>query len=55
MRSVPNPTAQKYRDEAWRLRGEALQMKDPEHRRQLLEIAEQYEKLGADLDRLGSS
>jgi len=29
-------------------------MKDPEHSRQILEIAEQYDKLAADLDRRGS-
>jgi hypothetical protein len=53
MQSAPNPTAQKYRDEAWRLRRAAALMKDPEHRRQILEIAEQYDKLAADLDRRG--
>jgi hypothetical protein len=51
MQSAPNATAQKYRDEAVRLRGQALLMKDLEVRRQVLEIADQYDALAADIDR----
>jgi hypothetical protein len=55
MQSAPNATAQKYRDEAVRLRGEASLMKDLEVRRQVLEIADQYDTLAADIDRRGNA
>jgi hypothetical protein len=55
MQSMPNATAQKYRDEPVRLRGEASLMTDLELRRQILEIADQYDALAADLDRRGGS
>jgi hypothetical protein len=53
MRSVPNPRVQKYRDEAQRIRRAAFQMKDPEAQRQLLEVAQQYDKLAAGVERRG--
>jgi hypothetical protein len=40
-----------YRDEADRIRREAYQMKHPEAKRQLLEIAELYDKLAAGAER----
>ena len=54
MRSLPNPRVQKYRDEAQRIRRAAFEMKkDPEAQRQLLEIAQQYDKLAAGVERRG--
>jgi hypothetical protein len=55
MQSAPNATAQKYRHGAVRLRGEASLMKDLEVRRQVLEIADQYDTLAADIDRCGNA
>jgi hypothetical protein len=55
MQSGPNAIAQIYRDEAVRLRGEASLMTDLELRRQVLEIADQYDTLAADIDRRGDA
>jgi hypothetical protein len=42
--------SQKYRDEAARLRLKADLVNDPEDRCQLLDIADQYDRLAATLD-----
>jgi hypothetical protein len=43
-------TPQKYRDDAARLRLEAAVVKAPEIRRQMLDIAAQYERLAAAIE-----
>jgi len=49
---MPSTRAEKYRQEAARLRREAERAKHPDMRRQLLNIAMQYDDLANSIERL---
>jgi hypothetical protein len=51
MQSEPPPSeAQRYREKALRIRGDAESFKDEHMRRQMLDIAAQYDRLADDLE-----
>jgi hypothetical protein len=51
MRSEPAPNVQRYREEARRIRRDADRFKSESIRRQVLDIAAQYDKLAENLER----
>jgi len=53
MRSDPPPNAVYYREEARRIRREAEHVKDEKTRRQMLDIADQYDRLALNLEAAG--
>ena len=54
-RLMRSPRAEKYREEAARLRDEAERAKPPDIRRQLLDIAAQYDQLAGSIERMSQS
>jgi hypothetical protein len=50
VRSEPRSNAQRYREEARRIRGDAERIADEKTRRQMLDVAAQYDKLAEDLE-----
>src|SRR5438270_11206198 len=51
-RLMRSTRAEKYREEAARLRDEAERAKPPDIRRQLLDIAAQYDRLAGSIERM---